>query len=103
MTRAQLRAERAPCNGEETLWFDGGTTPARAGLYQRKVPDGMVPGRRWVWSFFEGSLWYANGVTQADAIDALETERRSRYQRLPWRGLGRPPTRADARRDWRPR
>jgi hypothetical protein len=74
-----------PCAGNETRWFNGLFNPARPGVYQRKTA--FIEGREWAWSYWTGQHWCPIVLERKSCV---ATVAKSKYQRLPWRGVCAP-------------
>lgn len=64
-----------------TGWYDGRQSPMRPGIYQRKLPSGLV-----IYSSWSGSAWL-NGSRTLNGAENVPGWAYSDFQRQPWRGL----------------
>ena len=71
-----------------TPWFDGSTTPAYPGVYERKYR--MTPDKT-LYCFWDGVVWYQNGDTPEQALSWKKQGEKSLSPYLSWRGLAEQP------------
>ncbi len=68
-----------PRPADKTPWFKGSTTPVRPGVYERKMPSGIVMFCCWT--------GYHLLVAAGTPWRAEHTKLVTGYQNRPWRGL----------------